>query len=69
LTADVTGEVEKEGRVLVIRRVHVVYTVRASAGDAATIERVHAMHAPFCPVYLTLKPAIEITTEYRLLTE
>lgn len=49
---------------LVIKRVRVTYhlTVPASA-DRATIERVHGMHARFCPVYRSVHPQIECTTE------
>ena len=60
------GEVGKDDGVLVIRRVHVTYRLKADAEHADTIERVHEMHADFCPVYRTLKPAIEITTSYEL---
>lgn len=49
---------------LVIRRVHVTYRLKAAAEHADTIERVHAMHADYCPVYRSLKPAFEITTSY-----
>ena len=60
------GEVGKEDGVLVIRRVHVTYRLNAAEEHRETVERVHAMHADFCPVYRTLKDAIDITTEYVL---
>ena len=60
------GEVEKEDGVLVIRRVHVTYRLKAAEEHRETVERVHAMHADFCPVYRTLKDSIDITTEYVL---
>jgi uncharacterized OsmC-like protein len=63
LTADATGEVEKEDGVLVIRRIHVVLRLRAAADQQETAERVHGFFADHCPVYRTLKPAIRITTE------
>ncbi|TAK05915.1 OsmC family peroxiredoxin [bacterium] len=66
LTADVRGEIETEDKVLVIRRIHVVYHLRAPAEVQETIERVHRIHAERCPVYRSLHKAIEITTEYRL---
>lgn len=56
------GEVGKEDGVLVIRRVHVTYRLEAAEEHTETIERVHEMHADYCPVYRTLKPAFEITT-------
>jgi uncharacterized OsmC-like protein len=63
LTAEATGEVETEDRVLIIRRIHVVMRLKAAAEDKETAERVHGFFADRCPVYRTLKPAIEITTE------
>ena len=66
LTAEVKGEIETEGHVLVIRRIHVTYYIAAAEKDRATIERVHQFHARNCPIYLSLHRAIEITTEYRL---
>ncbi|MCI0490729.1 MAG: OsmC family protein [Blastocatellia bacterium] len=66
MTAEVTGEVEVEDKVLVIRRIHVVYNIIAPAEERETIERVHNTHANYCPVYRSLCKAIDITTEYRL---
>jgi uncharacterized OsmC-like protein len=66
LTADVTGEIETEGRVLVIKRIHVVYHLKAAADVKETVERVHQMHAEHCPVYRSLYKAIQITTAYQM---
>ncbi|HCK60467.1 MAG TPA: hypothetical protein DHW11_04525 [Gemmatimonadetes bacterium] len=66
LIGDVRGEVGKEDGVLIIRKVHVTYRVRAREEHRETVDRVHAMHADRCPVYRTLKDAIDITTEYVL---
>jgi uncharacterized OsmC-like protein len=63
----VTGDVELEGKVLVIRRIHVKLELRASPEQRETAERVHGFFADSCPVYRTLKPAIAITTELVLL--
>jgi uncharacterized OsmC-like protein len=63
LTADATGEVETEDGVLIIRRIHVVLRLKAAPEHRQTVERVHGIFADLCPVYRTLKPAIEITTE------
>ena len=62
------GEVGKDDGVLVIRRVHVTYHLAAGEGDREMVERVHGMHAEYCPVYRTLESAFEITTEYVLRT-
>jgi uncharacterized OsmC-like protein len=52
-----------EGKVLVIRRIHVRLQLRASEEHRATAERVHGIYADNCPLYRTLKGAIAITTE------
>ncbi len=68
---EVHGEVETEGNVLVIKRIHVVYRIFLD-GDLedqqATIDRVHAIHHDNCPVYRSIQAAIDITTEYSLET-
>ena len=56
----------KDDGVLVIRRVHVTYRLAAGEDQRETVERVHGLHRDFCPVYRTLKSAIDITTEYEL---
>ncbi|MFQ5649196.1 MAG: OsmC family protein [bacterium] len=69
LTAEVTGEVELEDKVLVIRRIHVAYSLAAPPELKETIDRVHNLHAGYCPVYRSLHKAIVITTEYKLVEE
>jgi hypothetical protein len=59
--------VELEGRVLVIRRIHARFELRAAPEQHATAERVHGVYADACPLYRTLKPAIGITSELVLL--
>jgi uncharacterized OsmC-like protein len=66
LTAEAVGEIETEGKVLILRRIHVTYQLKAPASAQETVERVHAVHAQSCPVYRSLQGAIAITTEYRL---
>ena len=63
------GEIESEGGVLVIRRIHVTYKLRAAAEKRETIERVHGFHADKCPVYRSLAAAIDITTELEILQD
>jgi hypothetical protein len=55
--------VGKEGRVLVIRSIRVVYSLRLAADRRPDGERVHGFHAGFCPVAKTLEGAVEIETE------
>lgn len=62
-----TGEVELEGRVLVIRRIHVRFELRAAPEQRATAERVHGFFAEACPVYRSLRAAIAVTTELAIL--
>ena len=58
------GEIEKDGRVLVIRRIHVTYRLKGVAEqDRHTVERVHGFHADHCPVARSIRDSIDITTE------
>jgi len=66
LQAEVTGEVETEDGVLVIRRIHVLLKVTASAAMRETIERVHGVYAMRCPLYRTLRSAIQLTSTYTI---
>jgi hypothetical protein len=66
LAADVTGEVEVEEGVLVIRRIHVAMQLVAPDGVRDTVERVHGMYAMRCPLYRTLYSAIRLTSSYTL---
>jgi uncharacterized OsmC-like protein len=66
LTADVSGEVEKEEGVLVIRRINVAMRLRASEQSRETAERVHGLCAMRCPLYHTLHKAIQLTSSCML---
>lgn len=66
LTAEVTGEVETEDRVLVIRRIHVAMRLAAAESVREVVERVHGFYAMRCPLYRTLHGAIELTSAYEL---
>jgi uncharacterized OsmC-like protein len=59
----VTGEVELDGKVLVVRRIHVKLQLKGAAEHRAAAERVHGFYADNCPLYRTLKDAIRITSE------
>lgn len=54
---------------LVLRRIHVVYTLDAPESASETVERVHSVHARFCPIYRSIEAAIKVTTEYQLRAE
>ena len=64
-----TGEVELEEKVLVIRRIHVRLELRAGARHRPTAERVHDLYADSCPLYRTLRGAVAITTELVFIEE
>jgi uncharacterized OsmC-like protein len=66
LVADVTGEVELEEGVLVVRRIHVAMHLVAPASARETVERVHGLYAMRCPLYRTLHKAIELSSSYTL---
>jgi len=68
LVADVTGEVEQEEGVLVIRRIHVEMGLKAPEEARKTVERVHRIYAMNCPLYRTLHKAIQLTSSYELLS-
>ncbi len=69
LTADVTGEVEKEDGVLVIRRIHVKMRLLAPPDRRETVERVHGIYAMSCPLYRTLHQAVALTSSCELVSE
>jgi len=66
LTGDITGEVEQEEGVLVIRRIHVAMRLAAPQEARSTVERVHGMYAIRCPLYRTLHKAIQLTSSFEL---
>ena len=57
------GEVELEGKVLVLKRIEVTYTgLSVQDAEREKVDRVIAVHAEGCPVARSLKGAVEITT-------
>ena len=54
---------EKDGKVLVIKRIHVTYHLKLADDQRETAVRVHGFHADFCPVARSIRDSIEITTE------
>lgn len=62
LTADVTGEVETEEGVLVIRRVHVAMRLAAPEVVREKVERMHEVYAMHCPLFRTLHKAVRLTS-------
>ena len=68
LRADTVGEVELQGKVLVIKRVKQSFHLAANERDRETIERVLEVYADSCPVARSVKDSIEITSELGLTT-
>jgi uncharacterized OsmC-like protein len=70
LVGRVSGEVELEDKVLVLRRIHVKLELRVPPGEpAGTAQRVHGFFAEACPLYRSLKNAVAITTELVVLPD
>lgn len=63
LRADTVGEVEAEGKVLVIKRIKQVFHLAAAEEDRDRAERVPGVYADSCPVARSLKGSIEISSE------
>jgi uncharacterized OsmC-like protein len=60
---EAVGEIELEENVLVIRRIHVRLRLQAEETHREIATRVHGIFADKCPVYRSLKAAIQMTTE------
>jgi organic hydroperoxide reductase OsmC/OhrA len=57
------GEVEADGKVLVIRRIKQTFHLAVPEGERETVERVLSVYADSCPVARSVKGSIEITSE------
>jgi uncharacterized OsmC-like protein len=63
LVGEAVGDIELEENVLVIKRIHVRMRLKTDEVHREIATRAHGIFADKCPVYRTLKPAIEMTTE------
>ena len=53
---------------LVVKRIHVRYALRVEPeADREKIQRAFETHPSHCPVYRSISPQIEVTTELELL--
>ena len=68
LTAQSVGEIELEGKVLVIKRIKTTFTLTAPEEHRETIERVLGVYADSCPVARSVKDSIEIISDLNLNT-
>jgi uncharacterized OsmC-like protein len=67
-SSEARGEIELEDKVLVIKRIHVHYKLQGDGIDPAVVERVHSFHAGKCPVARSIEGAIEVTTDWELVS-
>lgn len=58
-----------EDGVIVLRRIHVRYTLRADPAMHEKIYRAHDHHAAKCPVARSIGGSVDITTELDLIAE
>ena len=56
------GEVEADGKVLVIRRIRQTFRLAVPERERETVERVLSVYADSCPVARSLKGSIEISS-------
>ena len=54
---------ELEDKVLVIRRIHVRFSLECPPEQRETAQRVHGFYAGSCPIYRSIHPQIAVTTE------
>ena len=54
---------ELDGKTLVIRRIHVKYSLECASEQRETAQRVHGIHAQGCPIYRSIHPQITVTSE------
>lgn len=66
MEAETVGEVAEHDGVLVIERITARYRLRVPDDQRETAERVHEMHARFCPVARSLEGGIDVRTELEL---
>jgi uncharacterized OsmC-like protein len=66
LTSEVKGEIELDGKVMVIKRIHVTYHLKLKPEQRETAEKVHGFHADYCPVARTIKGCVEIFTNLNM---
>jgi organic hydroperoxide reductase OsmC/OhrA len=64
--AEATGEIETEGNVLIIRRIHVLYRLRLQSDKREAALRAHDLHVGNCPIARSIGGCIAITTELRM---
>jgi organic hydroperoxide reductase OsmC/OhrA len=54
--------VEADGRVLLVKRIHVEYHLKRDPEKWEEAERAHAVHVENCPVARSIRDCVDITT-------
>ena len=71
LESDTIGEIEKEGNVLVIKRINITYKLKIDPQlleeKRDAIDRVMRVHPNSCPVYRSISGSIDISAELELI--
>ena len=67
--SEVTGDVEKEGRVLVVKRIHVAFKLKLPSDFRAVAERVLGVYAEACPLARSVKGCIDISSSLEFIDE
>ena len=71
LESETIGEIEKEGNVLVIKRINITYKLKVDPQlleeKRGAIDRVMRVHPNSCPVYRSISGSIEITAGLEIL--
>lgn len=58
-----------EDKVLVLRRIHVVFALRVAAEREPEAQRAHEHYKSRCPIYRSIHQAIEVTSALELVSE
>ncbi len=70
LESDAIGEIEKEGNVLVIKRINITYILTIDPDlleeKRDAIDRVMRLHHNSCPVYRSISGSIDVTAELKI---
>ncbi len=69
MTSEAEGEIETDDGVLVIRRIHVRYSLVLDPAKREAAERAHELHASRCPVARSIGGCIDITTSLEMTFE
>ena len=66
MRAEAVGEVEAEGKVLIVRRIHVTYRLRLAPDKHEAARRAYDRHVEHCPVARTIGSSVTITTSLEM---